>query len=232
MNFIAMFCFVFFFRNIDPNNLYGSEVQVKTFDTLLGTGQGKKYIDYNDYRFFSRGHLVAKADFLYLTLQRVTFHYANALPQWQKFNSLNWDKLEQQVRKFAGDYNHDLEVYTGGFEHSSLPNGHNVKTDLFLSPDRKMPVPRIFWKIVYHRTNRAGIAFIGLNNPYQEASEAEHLLNIVCEDISERVKWLHIKVKERKDVKRGYLYTCDMNKLHTTLLDNPILPVTSILGLK
>lgn len=73
----------------------------------------------NDY-FLSKGHLVAKADFLHGAHQMATFMYTNAAPQWQTFNGNNWNALENDVRSFAARTNRDLECYTGTYVILSL----------------------------------------------------------------------------------------------------------------
>jgi DNA/RNA endonuclease G (NUC1) len=200
--------------------------QRSTIGTLLGSpALGQRYISTNTDYFLSKGHLVAKADFFYGSSQSVTFYYANALPQWQTFNGGNWNTLEDNVRAFAGRYGHDLEVYTGGSRLATLPNTRNIQTDLYLTTRRQMPVPRMFWKIVYDPATLAGIAFIGLNNPYQTAAEAGR--NVFCTDISSRVRWL---TWQRTDLVQGYSYTCEVNQFRANFRDIPNFPVTSVLG--
>jgi DNA/RNA endonuclease G (NUC1) len=169
---------------------------------------------------------VAKADFFYGSSQLVTFFFANVLPQWQTFNGGNWNTLEGNVRTFAGHYGKDLEVYTGGSRHATLPNKNKVQTDLFLTTNGKMPVPRMFWKIVYDPATHAGIAFIGLNNPYQTKAEAEK--NVFCKDISSDVNWLDWK---QMDLVLGYSYTCEVNQFRANFPDIPNFPVKSVLKL-
>lgn len=48
-----------------------------------------------------------------------------------------------------------------------------------------MPTPRMFWKIIYDPITLAGIAFIGLNNPYQSPASAAQ--DVRCRDICSQV---------------------------------------------
>lgn len=63
-----------------------------------------------------RGHLAAKADFVYAPQQLATMWYLNAIPQWSFANVNNWLKLEISIRDFAARKNLDLDVFTGVHE--------------------------------------------------------------------------------------------------------------------
>jgi DNA/RNA endonuclease G (NUC1) len=217
----------FLSSNIDPDNLYKRASQRETFATLLSdTKLGEKYIsiDDEDEYVLSKGHLAGKADFFYATGQRVTYSYANALPQWFTANRGNWETLEKNLRTFAKNYGHDLEVYAGGTEHFFLPDIHNNRRNIFLNTNQQMPVPRMLWKIVYDPTSHAGIAFITLNNPYETENEAK--ADVWCKDISAEVKWLTWK---RKDLVLGYSYACDVNQFRSRFSDMPEFTVNKIL---
>lgn len=137
----------------------------------------------NDY-FLSKGHLVAKADFFYGAQQHATFFYTNAAPQWQTVNGANWNSLENDARSFAGRIGSDLTVYTGTHGIATLPNVNNQETNLYLGGS-SMPVPRMFWKVLYNPNTQAGIAFVSLNNPYQSAASAAQ--DVLCTNICSQV---------------------------------------------
>lgn len=101
---------------INPTNLYKRATQRVTMTSLLGSAQlGDQFIHLTNDFFLSKGHLVAKADFLYGAQQLTTFWYTNAAPQWQTFNGGNWNSLENDCRAFAGSIGADLTVYTGTY---------------------------------------------------------------------------------------------------------------------
>jgi len=87
-----------------------------------------------------------------------------------------------------------------------------------------MPAPRMFWKVLYNRSTQAGIAFVGLNNPYQDPSTIPD--DVRCTDICSQVTWL---TWSQKDVVRGYSYCCEVNDFRKTFTDLPAFTVTSIL---
>lgn len=106
----------YFQSGLDPTNLYRRATQRITFTTLLGSQQlAEQYIHLTNDYFLSKGHLVAKADFLHGAHQMATFWYINAAPQWQTFNGNNWNSLENDVRIFASRINKDLDCYTGTY---------------------------------------------------------------------------------------------------------------------
>lgn len=68
-----------------PNALYSKKSQLNAVAKLLRSEDlANKYVKLNDdYFFMSRGHLTAKADYLYGSQQRATFYMVNVAPQWQ-----------------------------------------------------------------------------------------------------------------------------------------------------
>ena len=64
-------------------------------------------------QFFARGHLTPNADFSTEQERALTMITTNIAPQWQLFNSGNWNNLEAAIRQYATNTNHDLYVFTG-----------------------------------------------------------------------------------------------------------------------
>jgi len=88
-----------FYPSIKVNSKYVKEGQKATFAQILGSQElAEKYIGEGDY-YLARGHLAARADFVFSSHQRATFWYVNVAPQWQTFNGGNWNTLEDNVRK-------------------------------------------------------------------------------------------------------------------------------------
>lgn len=87
-----------------------------------------------------------------------------------------------------------------------------------------MPVPRMFWKVLYNPATHAGIAFVGLNNPYQ--AEATIAADIRCTDICGQITWLSWT---QKDIKKGYSYCCEVNDFRKAFPELPAFTVTSVL---
>lgn len=159
---------------------------------------------------------MAKSDNMHGAAQIATFWHSNAAPQWQIFNGGNWNALENAVRKFAASEKKDLICYTGTFVRLSdqsfiykspcsrihlqgiatLPDINGNDVELFLSADdRTMPVPRMFFKILYDPKSQAGIAIAGMNNPYESLDSV--LSNVRCRDICNKVRiWKMVKSEQ------------------------------------
>lgn len=74
-----------------------------------------KQADYSDYRGsgWSRGHMAPAADFKWSTIAyEGTYVYTNCCPQEQSLNNGSWNVLENNVRKWAKEYN-EIYVVTG-----------------------------------------------------------------------------------------------------------------------
>lgn len=82
--------------------------------------------------------------------------------------------------------------------------------------EKKIPVHKYFWKVIYNRENEAAIAFVGLNDPYQNESEN---IDIPCADISDEILW---RTWKQQDIKRGFMYCCEVNDEFRKFI--PVLP--------
>ena len=72
-----------------------------------------KQADYSDYKGtgWSRGHMAPAADFKWsTTAYEGTYVYTNCCPQDKSFNNGSWNVLENNVRKWAKEYNKILVV--------------------------------------------------------------------------------------------------------------------------
>lgn len=195
------------------DNLYQRDNERTTINQLLYLDDNSDlYIKgYNDERFINRGHLTAKGDFVYAFQQLATFHYVNSAPQWASFNGGNWNELEISVRDLAHSTSSNLEVYTGVYGTTALKNSKDFqKTPLFLHTFKGknlMPVPQLFWKIIYNRQTEQGIVVVGINNPH----EINLNQDVICEDVSDRIRWFNNKMQRQKHNKDlGYIYACSV----------------------
>ncbi|XP_049774412.1 uncharacterized protein LOC126162153 isoform X2 [Schistocerca cancellata] len=189
------------YGSVDMSNQY--RTQRDTLVNLLGVtpeNMSKNYL--------SRGHLAAKADFALGVQQSASFHYANSAPQWYAFNSGNWNQLELDVRDFASKNNFDLEVYTGTYGTLQLEDKNGNQTDIYLyvgTSGKKVPVPKLFWKVVYEPKSKRAIVFVGVNNPYLSSSKLPEEYKL-CKQDACRVNWLHWKPTNQT---AGRAYCCE-----------------------
>ena len=216
-----------FYGNIKVKDLYVRKNQRNTIAKLLGSQElAEKYIKDDNLYFLARGHLAAKADFVYGAEQRSTFFYMNAAPQWQIFNAGNWEKLETDVRNFAANRTSELIVITGIWGTSTLPDEKGKLIELYLYADennnRGIRVPAYYWKVLYDPSTKEGAAFIGTNNPYLKEITDEH---VFCTDICENFKWL---TWDQHNIKRGYSFCCSMDEFRKVVTTVPDFNVTGI----
>jgi hypothetical protein len=191
-----------FFRNMSVNTLYTQNTQRQTISGLLGSTElvDQFIVPATDY-FLSRGHLSAKADFVYGSQQGATFRFVNAAPQWQTFNAGNWERLESSVSAYADTKILDLVVYTGTYGVATLPNVNGTETELYLYVDsnnnKAIPVPKLFWKAVYDPESQAGVVFVGINNPHISEPKGDYL---ICTDVCSKISWVNW---DQKNITRG-----------------------------
>jgi hypothetical protein len=217
-----------FYPGISVDNLYTKNTQRQTISNILGSTQlGDTYIsDSSDY-YLARGHYTAKADFVYGSQHRATFHFVNVAPQWQTFNGRNWNSLEMSVRTYADKNKLTLDVYTGTHGVLTLPDINGNEKELYLYVDtnnnKGIPVPKLFWKAVYDPKTQAGTVFVGINNPYENKPQGDYL---ICNDVCSKISWLQW---DEKEVEKGYSYCCDVNDFRSTVKTLPDFEVTSLL---
>lgn len=198
------------------NTLYTRDVQRETINAKLGLNSANtQYIHGSNDYFLSRGHMTAKADFIYGTIQRATFHFVNVAPQWQTNNGGNWNTLEMNVRSYAADA-HDLIVYTGTYGVTTLPHSETgEEMPLYLFEENgvtALPVPELYWKVAYEPSTQKGVAFVTINNPYIDE------FTPYCTDICDQITWINW---QQNDQKLGYSYCCAVDDLRATIKNIP-----------
>lgn len=208
------------------NTLYTRATQRVTINNLLGLNESDyTYIAETSNYYMARGHLTAKADFVFGAAHRLTFWFVNIAPQWQTFNGGNWNTLEQNVRTYASNQYLDYYVYTGTYGIATLPHastGQEVELYLYVDSNNNkgLPVPAIYWKFLYEPISKAGIVFIGVNNPYQASK------NAICTDVSSKISWLTWSADSQS---LGYSYACEVSEFRKLVDYFPDLEVTSLL---
>ncbi|KAM7357046.1 salivary protein Tsal1-like [Cochliomyia hominivorax] len=197
-----------FFSTKKVDKLYSQDTQLETINKELG-GVADKYFDDKNL-FLSRGHMAAKADFVYATQQRATFLFINAAPQWQVFNSGNWARVEDGLRAWVSKEKINVQCYTGVYGVTTLPNKEGRQTPLYLSYDANnnglIPVPQLYFRVVIQPSTKKGIVFIGVNNPHLTLDQIEKDY-IICPDVSDEISYIPWK---KTDITAGYSYACEV----------------------
>ncbi|XP_072749101.1 salivary protein Tsal2A-like isoform X2 [Anoplolepis gracilipes] len=213
-----------FYPGIDMDYLYKFETQLNTLARILNSTKLAQERLKRSVQFLSRGHMAAKADFIYGALQRATFWYLNTAPQWQSFNGGNWNSLEDSVRRFAASRRLDLDVYTGVHGQMTMEDIRGKQQPVHLYAEGAIvPAPKFYWKVIYDPLSKRGTAFVGLNDPFVKSVTDDIYL---CMDISEKIKWLNWRPR---NITAGISYACSIADLRKTVPMVPVLDVISIL---
>uniref|UniRef100_A0A2M4BMC9 Putative alkaline nuclease n=1 Tax=Anopheles marajoara TaxID=58244 RepID=A0A2M4BMC9_9DIPT len=206
-----------FYADLKMNTLYSFTKQHATVQRILGTqARADAVLDSKRGLFLSRGHLAAKSDFIFGSHQRASFWLMNVAPQWQRFNAFNWQRIETAVKEYVAANDRWLTVYTGTYGVLELPDGNGDPQRIFLDydpgrdPPGRIPVPKLFYKVLIDEQNRAGLALIGVNNPHATPEEIAEQY-VVCKDVSGAIDWIHWK---RESIADGYSYACDVNEFN------------------
>ena len=134
-------------------------------DDLVATGSAQ-YYDYKK-SGYSRGHLVPAGDMKWDPLaMEESFFMSNMSPQLQSFNSGVWNRMEQQVRRWASLYD-TLYVVTGpvlseyGFDLIDAVSIDGGGIDFeSIGIDTEISVPFYFFKAVYDPDRGEALAFL------------------------------------------------------------------------
>lgn len=218
-----------YYDNLNVSSLYSEYNQKKIFAKLLNSQSlADELIDRRKKIVLTRGHLAAKVDFIMGSHQRATHHYINTAPQWFNMNSGNWLKIEDGVRRIVSQRKLFVEIITGTYGVMTMEDFNGNQQEIYLYEDDKMekhlPIPRYFYKILYDRQKSSGIVFISINNPFLTIEEINSDY-ILCNDVSNKVKWLRWKPY---DLTLGYSYACDIMEFtkiinrHTDILANEL----------
>uniref|UniRef100_A0A182FVL6 DNA/RNA non-specific endonuclease domain-containing protein n=1 Tax=Anopheles albimanus TaxID=7167 RepID=A0A182FVL6_ANOAL len=208
-----------FYQGVNINNLYTVNKQRETLAIILGSQtRADELVQTTDNGIYmARGHIAARADFVYGTEQNATFWFLNAAPQWQNFNGVNWERVESSIRDFVGGRDLELTVYSGTYGVQKLADGNGDYQEVMLDFDptegrQRVPAPALYYKILHDERNNAGIAIIGVNNVHINGTELRDYL--VCDDIGDKVEWIDW---QRRNFTIGYCYACDVNQFNAAI---------------
>lgn len=188
---------------------YKKEEQRNTFSSILPLGMktAMELVPKTGDQYLARGHLAANVDQIFGAHQSGTFFFINVAPQWQSFNAGNWYSLEKQLRTFITGLGHRAEVYTG--THGIMKH-KGVELYLYINKNtKKLPVPKIFYKIVIVHSLKKAIVFIGVNNPLVTDRELKNEYKY-CTDISNKLPMVFFTKDQRNNAKSGVMTVCEI----------------------
>lgn len=212
------------YNGLNVNNLYTRFVQRQTISKILGSEQlGADLVQQNGDLFLSRGHLAARSDYIFGTHQQASFYFSNAAPQWQTFNGGNWAVLEAHLKRYVDRQNINIEIYTGTYGVVTYRDVQGVPREIYLASnetERRIPVPKVYYKVAIDYSRLAGVAFIGVNNPY---ATMEDILSdyTYCENVMDKINYIPWN---STNTLPGYLYACSVNEFAKFIGELPELP--------
>lgn len=211
-----------FFNGKNVDRMYTRITQKETIGGILGESRIEELFDDTRDIYLARGHLAAKADYIYGSQQRATFYFINVAPQWQRFNGGNWERVESGIREFVGKRNLVVEMFTGTYGVLELKDVNGNYQPIYLSYDSnnnsQLPVPKFYYKVIFDVNTHRGIAIIGVNNPHVTPEEIAGSYTI-CNDVSHVIDWIGWN---RTDVLLGYSYACDVNEFARVVRHLPV----------
>ena len=219
-----------FFQKHNINNIYKRKHQLETLTKILNSETlAQTYLKNN---YLSRGHLSAKADFVYGIEQNLSMTYINAAPQWYSFNNGNWRYVENAVRKFVVQNQLNLIIYTGVYGHMTIKDKYNENLPLYLDIDLNnrgyIKVPKFFWKIIYDHNRKLAVTIVCVNDPFRKFISKDML---ICQHIcsASAVGWLTGSWNTRKNIWMGVCYVCSYRNLKKSVSTLPHLKVEGLL---
>lgn len=213
-----------FYEGLAVNSLYTRNRQRVTIGNILGSRQlGENLIADRGDLFLSRGHLAARSDFVFGVHQQASFYFLNAAPQWQQFNGGNWATLEDHLKRYVDRKDINVEIYTGTHGILTFNDVNGEPQELYLASnrnDQRIPVPKVYYKVVIDERNKAGIVFIGVNNPYATMEEIKNDYTY-CENVMNQVNYIPWNQARPQ---MGYLYACTISDFVESVKSLPELP--------
>jgi hypothetical protein len=104
-----------------------------------------------------------------------------------------------------------LDVYTGTYGVMSLSDAQGNLKEIYLyvnGKERKIPVPKLYYKVLINRRDSSGIVLIGVNNPHVTLDEIKKDY-VICTDVSDQISYINW---QKNDIGRGFSYACDVNE--------------------
>ncbi|XP_053670165.1 uncharacterized protein LOC128720516 [Anopheles nili] len=220
-----------FYSGVTVNTLYTVNMQRETIATILSSqARADELVQTtNNGIYMARGHIAARADFVYATQQNATFWFLNAAPQWQNFNAGNWERIESSVKSFVASRNIHVRVYGGTYGVQTQADGNNDHHEIWLDFDpngrTRLRAPKVYYKILHNEAQNSGIVLIGVNNVHISIEEIRRDY-IFCTDVSSQIGWINW---DRENLARGYSYACEVNEFNRVTGHLPQLNVASLL---
>lgn len=210
-----------FYESLKMHELYGHRQQLLTIANILGSeAAADNYIRKGSNLYLVPGQLASREDYIFGSHKRATFDFLNVAPQWKTIKNGNWQRIKTELRNFVVERNLTVDIYTGthGVLKLNTTTEENFpEKEIFLytnGADQRVPVPKIFYKVVHDPTSGAGIVFIVSNNPFLPNEENTDY----CNDVSEQFE--HVSCN-KNNFALGYCYACKVSEFVKRVRDLP-----------
>lgn len=123
----------------------------------------------------------------------------------------NWVSVELASRRLAADRNLNLQVFTGTHGVTNLWNEQMQWREIWLDhPERRLPAPMIYYKILVNNAANSGAVLIGVNNSHLTLAQIQSRGYIVCPDVLNRLPWMTTAQFNPTNLRRGFTYACEV----------------------
>lgn len=193
------------------HTVYSKSYQKATISAQLGINKSfEQYIYDDDRHYLVPSFLTSPRDFSHPALIKTTYRYFNVAPLWKGL--ANWQEIENEVYDYSFRHLDVLTTYTGIYERQ--PFSTDVQLFLYNEDGKQfLPIPELFWKILYLPYHKSAVVFVLINNPYTVSPKK------ICTDVSNFTGWLSFRHKEIPDY--GYAYTCSFEDFKSVVTYAP-----------
>lgn len=202
-----------FYPGVNVDSVYSKEGSEKGLRRILGAQIGALLANNGGKNTITRGHLAAASDFVYSRQQMATFHFLNCAPQWQTFNNGNWNLIEKAIKAMINRINEpNTQIYTG--THGILTRANS---ELYLAESvsrgviqPRIPIPKLFYKIVIMPVLRKGVVFVGVNDHQAQETQLNGEYRL-CENVINRVRYVSAIRANLTQINNGFIYACEVD---------------------
>jgi len=205
------------------NKLYTKKNQLKSIGDQLGVTFANEIISVGSRstNYLAKGHLTPDAAMVYDFEQKATYFFINVAPQFQAFNNGNWKYLEARARELAVKSGRKLTVYQGTQDILAYDDASGKKHDLYIDYEgTAIPVPLVFWKVIYDEEANKGVGFIGLNDVFAD-EHTNFLCTNVCEDLKAWIGDGWMDDMRYKEYVKGRMACCELGDFSNKIDDTP-----------
>lgn len=132
------------------------------------------------------------------------FYYVNTAPMWKR-NIEQWTHVEEAIRGTVKSTDHKFAIISGTFGSDMLPDVNNTQQPLFLSKTKQVPVPSIFWKLLFDINLMTVKVYLVSNDPNMNPERLSYICENRCQEERDYLNEIAPELFPNK------LYCCDIH---------------------